>query len=115
MAIRYVSCDELGGKNLVFYADSYSKWLIWWCWCGYSHTYMLLHCVTDGVWYRAMSLADEFSREKNVIFLDFGNMAYVEKENIRKMIKDYVEDPALAVMCSLHGNNFWLSSLILCL
>jgi hypothetical protein len=77
---------------------------------------MLLHCVTDNVWYRALCLADEFSRDKNIIFLDFGNMAYVEKENIRKMIKDYVEEaPAIAVMCSLHGNNFWLSSLILCL
>lgn len=99
----------------MFYLDKYSKWLIWWCWCGYSDTYMLMNCVTDDVWYRAMCLGDEVSRDKNVIYLDFGNMAYVEKENIRKMVKDYVEAPAVAVMCSLHGNNFWLSSLILCL
>jgi len=64
---------------------------------------LMLHCVTDGVWYRAMCLKDESSRDKNVIYLDFGNMAYVEKENIRKMIKDYVETPAAAVMCSLQG------------
>jgi len=57
----------------------------------------------DGVWYRAMCLGDEISREKKVIFLDFGNMAYVEKENIRTMIRDYVEAPAVAVMCSLQG------------
>jgi len=76
---------------------------------------MLMHYVTDDIWYRAMCLDDQSEREKNVIFLDFGNMAFVEKENIRKMIKDYVEAPAVAVMCSLEGNNFWLSSLILCL
>lgn len=57
----------------------------------------------DGVWYRAMYLEDDTPRDKNVIFLDFGNLAYVEKENIRKMIKDYVETPAVAVMCSLQG------------
>jgi hypothetical protein len=68
--------------------------------------YMLLHCVTDGIWYRAMCLEDESSRDKNVIFLDYGNMAYVGKENIRKMIKDYVETPAVAVMCSLQGKQF---------
>lgn len=77
--------------------------------------YMLMNCVTDNVWYRALCLGDESSRDKNVIYLDFGNMTYVEKENIRKMIKDYIEAPAVAVMCSLHGNNLWLSSLILCL
>lgn len=50
-----------------------------------------------------MYLEDDTPRDKNVIFLDFGNLAYVEKENIRKMIKDYVETPAVAVMCSLQG------------
>ena len=87
----------------MLYADKYSKWLILWCWYSYSYTYMLMHCVTDGVWYRAMYLEDDTPRDKNVIFLDFGNLAYVEKENIRKMIKDYVETPAVAVMCSLQG------------
>lgn len=65
--------------------------------------YMLMHHVTDDVWYRAMCLGDESSREKNVIFLDFGNMAYIAKENIRKMIADYVETPVVAAMCSLQG------------
>jgi hypothetical protein len=51
-----------------------------------------------------MCLGDELSGDKKLIYLDFGNMAYVEKENIRKMIKDYIETPAVAVMCSLQGN-----------
>jgi len=113
MAIPHFSYDELGKKCYVLCRQI--KWLIWWCWCGNSYTYMLMHCVTDNVWYRAMYLEDGSSREKNIMFLDFGNMEYVEKENIRKMIKDYVETPAVAVMCTLHGNDFWLSSLILCL
>jgi hypothetical protein len=75
---------------------------------------MLMHCVT-GIWYHAVCLRDELPRGKNVIFLDIGNMEYVEKENIHKMIKDYIETPAVAVMCSLQGNNLWLSSLTLCL
>jgi hypothetical protein len=62
-----------------------------------------MHHVTDDVFYRAMCLGDERSTEKNVIFLDFGNMQYVAKENIRKMIQDYVETPVVAVMCCLQG------------
>jgi hypothetical protein len=62
-----------------------------------------MHNVTDGVWYRAVCLEDELSRGKNVMFLDFGNMAYVAKENIRKMIQDYVDTPFVAVMCCLEG------------
>jgi hypothetical protein len=41
--------------------------------------------------------------ECNTMFLDFGNMAHIDKTNIRKMIPDYVKTPALAVLCSLEG------------
>jgi hypothetical protein len=64
---------------------------------------MSVHCVTDDVWYRAMCIKDESAGDKQVVFLDFGNMAYIAKENIRKMIKDYVETPAVAVLCQLQG------------
>lgn len=60
-------------------------------------------CVTDGVWYRAMGLEDRPANEYNIIFLDFGNMAHIDKTNIRRMVPDYVKMPAVAVLCLLKG------------
>lgn len=60
-------------------------------------------CVADGVWYRAMCLEEHSSKENNIIFLDFGNMAYIDKTDIRKMAPEFVETPAVALLCSMKG------------
>ncbi|PNF38229.1 hypothetical protein B7P43_G12388 [Cryptotermes secundus] len=57
----------------------------------------------DGVWYRAMCLEEHSSKENNIIFLDFGNMAYIDKTRIRKMVPEFVETPAVALLCSMKG------------
>jgi hypothetical protein len=41
------------------------------------------------------------AKENNIIFFDFGNMAYIDKTNIHKMVPDYVKTPVVAVLCVL--------------
>jgi hypothetical protein len=59
--------------------------------------------VIDGVWYHAMCLEERAAKENNIIFLAFGNMAYIDKTNIHKMVPDYVKTPVVAVLCILEG------------
>lgn len=82
--------------------------------CLCYQTYFKCICITDGLWYRAMCLEDRPSNEYNIIFLDFGNMARVDKTNIRRMVPDYVKIPAVAILCLLEGKLFLSFSFFLC-
>ncbi|PSN45042.1 hypothetical protein C0J52_03983 [Blattella germanica] len=52
----------------------------------------------DGCWYRGLCLqeTDASTKEDNIYFIDYGNTAYVEKENMRKMTSEYLKTPVLA-------------------
>jgi hypothetical protein len=50
-----------------------------------------------------MCLEEHAAKENNIIFLDFGNMAYIDETNIRKMVPDYIRTPVVAVLRVLEG------------
>jgi hypothetical protein len=50
-----------------------------------------------------MCLQERPERTYNIIFLDFGNMAHIDKANIRRMVPDFVKTPAVAALCVLEG------------
>ena len=55
----------------------------------------------DENWYRAMCIGEDSTATNNILFLDYGNMAFVEHVNIRKMLPEYIEMPTVAVLCTL--------------
>ncbi|PSN33896.1 hypothetical protein C0J52_09564 [Blattella germanica] len=56
---------------------------------------------TNGHWYRAVCIGDGLTRENNILFLDFGNMEFVDMANIRRMTPEFAEIPGVAVLCTL--------------
>ncbi|XP_069674346.1 tudor domain-containing protein 1-like isoform X2 [Periplaneta americana] len=105
-SVNITGC-EANGKVMTYVHTTMSEELNQYCASTTEKSYVprlsevCLAKYEDGLWYRAMCIADDSSKQNNVIFLDFGNMAYVEKTNIRKMVPDYMEIPAVAVLCTL--------------
>jgi hypothetical protein len=62
-----------------------------------------------------MCLEEHSSKENNIIFIDFGNMTYVDKTDIRKMIPEFVETPAVALLCSIQGWHNFVAFFFSCL
>lgn len=61
----------------------------------------------DDGWYRGVCINPSFGPDTaEIYFVDYGNIAITKHEDIRKMTKDYLQPPALGVICGVHGENF---------